>query len=76
MTELPSVVSATWVADHLDDEDVVLADVRGPNAHTRAHLPGSIPLVVGAPGQFTDDDVVAAFADEAGLQATPARHNG
>jgi thiosulfate/3-mercaptopyruvate sulfurtransferase len=56
------------VADHLADEDVVLADVRGPNAHTRAHLPGSIPLVVGAPGQFTDREVVAAFAQEAGLR--------
>ena len=33
---------------------VLLADVRGPNAHARGHLPGSIPLVVGAPGQFTD----------------------
>jgi thiosulfate/3-mercaptopyruvate sulfurtransferase len=68
MTDLPAVVSASWVAEHLGDEDVLLADVRGPNAHTRAHLPGSIPLVVGAPGQFTDAEVVAAFADEAGLR--------
>lgn len=68
MTVLPAVVSASWVAAHLGEEDLVLADVRGPNAHTRAHLPGSIPLVVGAPGQFTDRDVVAAFADEAGLR--------
>jgi thiosulfate/3-mercaptopyruvate sulfurtransferase len=68
MTAFPSVVLASWVAEHLGEEDVVLADVRGPNAHTRAHLPGSIPLVVGAPGQFTDRDVVAAFADEAGLR--------
>ena len=68
MTVLPAVVSASWVAAHLGEEDLVLADVRGPNAHTRAHLPGSIPLVVGAPGQFTDHAVVAAFADEAGLR--------
>jgi thiosulfate/3-mercaptopyruvate sulfurtransferase len=68
MTALPSVVSASWLAEHLGEEDLVLADVRGPNAHTRAHLPGSIPLVVGAPGQFTDREVVAAFADEAGLR--------
>lgn len=68
MSPLPPVVSASWVAEHLGEEDVVLADVRGPNAHTRAHLPGSIPLVVGAPGQFTDREVVAAFAREAGLR--------
>ena len=68
MTPMQSVVSASWVAEHLGEEDLVLADVRGPNAHMRAHLPGSIPLVVGAPGQFTENDVIAAFAEEAGLR--------
>ena len=55
---MPSVVDASWVADHLGDEDLRLADVRGPNAHMRGHLPGSIPLVLGVPGQFTDADVL------------------
>ena len=31
-------------------------------------MPGSIPLVVGAPGQFTDAGVVDAFAREVGLR--------
>ncbi|HEU0303318.1 MAG TPA: rhodanese-like domain-containing protein [Gaiellaceae bacterium] len=62
------VVSADWVAEHADEDDVLLADVRGPNAHARGHVPGSIPLVVGAPGQFTDPGVVDAFAREAGLR--------
>lgn len=65
---LPAVVDAAWVAEHLGEEGLVLADVRGPNAHARNHLPGAIPLVVGAPGQFTDDDVIRSFALEAGLR--------
>lgn len=68
MTALPPVVSAAWVAEHAHEEDVLLADVRGPNAHGRGHIPGSIPLVVGAPGQFTDPGVVGELAREVGLR--------
>ena len=68
MSVLPSVVTASWVAEHGADDDVLVADVRGPNAHARGHLPRSIPLVVGAPGQFTDSGVVEAFAREVGLR--------
>jgi len=67
-SELPPVVDGSWLAEHQGDDDLVVADVRGPNAHARGHLPGAIPLVVGAPGQFTDDEVVKAFALEAGLR--------
>lgn len=65
---MPSVVDAGWVAEHATEPDLVLADVRGPNAHMRSHLPGSIPLVLGVPGQFTDTEVLQAFASEAGLR--------
>ena len=68
MIALPSVVDIAWLEERLGDEGLVVADVRGPNAHARGHLPGSIPLVVGAPGQFTDREVVAAFAAEVGLR--------
>ena len=68
MSTLPPVVTASWVAEHGADDDVLVADVRGPNAHARGHLSGSIPLVVGAPGQFTDSDVVESFAREVGLR--------
>lgn len=68
MSALPPVVDAAWLAERLGDDDLLVADVRGPNAHARAHIPGSIPLVVGAPGQFTDEDVVGAFALEVGLR--------
>ena len=37
VSALPSVVSVDWVAEHADDDDVLLADVRGPNAHARGH---------------------------------------
>jgi thiosulfate/3-mercaptopyruvate sulfurtransferase len=66
--ELPPVVTAEWLEQHLGADDLVLGDVRGPNAHARGHLPGAIPLVLGAPGQFTDADVLGAFAAEAGLR--------
>jgi thiosulfate/3-mercaptopyruvate sulfurtransferase len=65
---LPSVVDAAWLADHLGEDGLLIADVRGPNAHSRGHIPGSIPLVVGAPGQFTDREVLEAFASEAALR--------
>ena len=68
MSALPPVVTESWVAEHGAEDDVRVADVRGPNAHARGHLPGSIPLVVGAPGQFTDKDVVESFAREVGLR--------
>src|SRR5262249_59217061 len=55
---LPPVVDAAWVAEHLGEEDLLLADVRGPNAHTRGHLPGSIPLVLGSPAPVTDPTVL------------------
>jgi thiosulfate/3-mercaptopyruvate sulfurtransferase len=68
VNELPAVVDAGWVAEHLGEPDVVLADVRGPNAHMRGHLPGSIPLVLGSPAQATDREVLEGFAKEVGLR--------
>jgi thiosulfate/3-mercaptopyruvate sulfurtransferase len=62
------VVDADWLAAHLEDDDLRLADVRGPNAHARGHIPGSIPLMVGTPGQFTSREVLEAFAAEAALR--------
>ena len=42
--------------------------MRGPNAHARGHLPGSIPLVLGSPAPVTDRDVVRELASEVGLR--------
>ena len=65
---LPPVVDAEWLAARLDDPDLVVGDVRGPNAHTRGHIPGSRPLVVGSPPPMTDPETVQALAVEVGLR--------
>ena len=54
---------STWASDGL-----LLADVRGPNAHMRGHLPGSIPLVLGSPAPVTDRAVLEELAAEVGLR--------
>jgi thiosulfate/3-mercaptopyruvate sulfurtransferase len=68
VSTLPSVVNAAWVAEHLGEEGLLLADVRGPNAHIRGHLPGSIPLVLGSPPPVTDRAVLQELAAEVGLR--------
>jgi thiosulfate/3-mercaptopyruvate sulfurtransferase len=65
---LPPVVDASWLADHAGEGDLLLADVRGPNAHTRSHIPGSIPMMIGTPGQFSSPELREAFASEAALR--------
>jgi thiosulfate/3-mercaptopyruvate sulfurtransferase len=65
--DLPFVVDADWLAAHLDDEDLLVADVRGPNAFARhGHIPGSIPLVLGSPPPASDEDAIRDFATEVG----------
>ena len=68
MADPPPIVDATWVQAHLGEPDFVLGDVRGPNAHQRGHLPGSIPLVLGSPPPVTDRDVLEELAGEVGLR--------
>jgi thiosulfate/3-mercaptopyruvate sulfurtransferase len=67
-SELPRVVDAAWLELHLDDPDVVVGDVRGPNAHMRGHIPGSRPLVLGSPPPGADDAAVAELAKEVTLR--------
>jgi thiosulfate/3-mercaptopyruvate sulfurtransferase len=64
--ELPPVVDADWLEAHLGESDLVVGDVRGPNAHTRGHIPGSIPLVLGSPPPSSDPETVESFAVEVG----------
>ena len=65
-SELPRVVDAEWLRAHLDD--VVVGDVRGPNAHMRGHIPGSRPLVLGSPPPGADESSVAELAKEVALR--------
>jgi thiosulfate/3-mercaptopyruvate sulfurtransferase len=62
------IVDATWLQQHLGEPDLVVGDVRGPNAHTRGHIPGSRPLVLGSPMPMSDPDSVRAFAGEVALR--------
>ena len=48
--------------------DLVVGDVRGPNAHARGHIAGSRPLVLGSPPPMSDADMLAALAPEVGLR--------
>jgi thiosulfate/3-mercaptopyruvate sulfurtransferase len=63
-SDLPAVVDTQWLAAHLSDEDVVVGDVRGPNAHARGHIPGSRPLVLGSPPPSADAESLAELAQE------------
>ncbi|HKT43948.1 MAG TPA: rhodanese-like domain-containing protein [Gaiellaceae bacterium] len=64
VSEFPSVVDAQWLAEHLGDEDLVVGDVRGPNAHARGHIPGSRPLVLGSPPPSADAEYLKELARE------------
>ena len=68
MSSLPPVVDAEWLQERLGESDLVVGDVRGPNAHTRGHIPGSRPLVLGSPMPMSDPETVRAFATEIGLR--------
>ena len=67
-SRLPAVVDAAWLAQHLGEPDVVVGDVRGPNAHSRGHIPGSRPLVLGSPPPGADEAQVAELAKEVALR--------
>ena len=68
MSDLPQVVDVAWLEGELGAEDLVLGDVRGPNAHARGHIPHSRPLVLGSPPPMSDPEVLAALAPEVGLR--------
>jgi thiosulfate/3-mercaptopyruvate sulfurtransferase len=62
------VVDSAWLAEHLDEDDLVVGDVRGPNAHMRGHIPGSRPLVLGSPPPAADEESARALAQEIALR--------
>jgi thiosulfate/3-mercaptopyruvate sulfurtransferase len=65
---LPQVVDVAWLQCELGADDLFLGDVRGPNAHSRGHIPGSKPLVLGSPPPMSDPAVLQALAPEVGLR--------
>ncbi|MFN2629324.1 MAG: sulfurtransferase [Gaiellaceae bacterium] len=72
MTDLPGVVDVEWLREHLADPDLVVGDVRGPNAHIRGHIAGSRPLVLGSPMPAADAEALGRFAKE--IQLRLRRH--
>ena len=68
MSDFPAVVDVAWLQGELGAEDLVLGDVRGPNAHARGHIPGSRPLVLGSPPPMSDREVLEPLAGEVGLR--------
>jgi thiosulfate/3-mercaptopyruvate sulfurtransferase len=68
VSDLPSVVDAAWLQEHAGEPDLVVGDVRGPNAHTRGHIPGSRPLVLGSPMPMNDEASLRDFAKEVALR--------
>jgi len=63
-----AVVDSSWLAANLGEEDLVVGDVRGPNAHMRGHIPGSRPLVLGSPPPAADEASARALAQEIALR--------
>lgn len=68
MSELPAIVDVEWLESELGAGDLFLGDVRGPNAHSRGHIPGSKPLVLGSPPPMSDREMLEALAPEVGLR--------
>jgi thiosulfate/3-mercaptopyruvate sulfurtransferase len=68
VSEFPQVVDVAWLEGELGADDLVLGDVRGPNAHARGHIPHSRPLVLGSPPPMSDPEVLGALAPEVGLR--------
>jgi thiosulfate/3-mercaptopyruvate sulfurtransferase len=67
-SDFPRVVDSSWLVAHLGEPDLVVGDVRGPNAHARGHIPGSRPLVLGSPPPGADDASVQELAKEVALR--------
>ncbi|HEY3578170.1 MAG TPA: rhodanese-like domain-containing protein [Gaiellaceae bacterium] len=65
---MKAVVDSAWLAEHLGDDDLVVGDVRGPNAHMRGHIPGSRPLVLGSPPPAANEESARALAQEIALR--------
>lgn len=68
MSEFPKVVDTAWLAAHQGEDGLLLGDVRGPNAHARGHIPGSLPLVLGSPPPSTDEEALFELAEEVALR--------
>jgi len=51
------LVTTDWVADHLDDDNVLIVDLRGEDDYAAGHIPGAIRITPGATFQAEIDGV-------------------
>lgn len=72
------LVTTDWLADHLDDENVLVLDLRNEEDYAAGHIPGAVRITPGAvfqtevrgvPGMIPPAEQVAASLAEVG--ATP-----
>jgi thiosulfate/3-mercaptopyruvate sulfurtransferase len=77
-SSIDRLVSTTWLADHMDDDSVLVVDLRKEEDYAAGHIPGAIQLtpnttfqaeVDGVPGMLPSADAVAASLTAMG--ATP-----
>jgi thiosulfate/3-mercaptopyruvate sulfurtransferase len=77
-SSIDRLVSTTWLADHLDDDSVLIVDLRKEEDYAAGHIPGAIRVtpgetfqaeVDGVPGMLPPAEAVAASL--ATIGATP-----
>ena len=73
------IVDVSWLHEHIDDENVVLLDVRSANLYERGHIPGAIsfdpnmpeglrkPAQSDAPLQIENDEVLGQTLGNHGM---------
>ncbi|MDA0677024.1 MAG: rhodanese-like domain-containing protein, partial [Chloroflexi bacterium] len=55
------LVSATWLSEHLDDDNLLIVDLRGEDDYNAGHIPGAVQLTPGSTFQETDANGVAGM---------------
>jgi thiosulfate/3-mercaptopyruvate sulfurtransferase len=77
-SSIDRLVSTTWLADHLDDDSLLVVDLRKEEDYAAGHIPGAIRLtpnttfqaeIDGVPGMLPSADAVADSLTEIGATA-------
>jgi thiosulfate/3-mercaptopyruvate sulfurtransferase len=55
------LVSATWLSEHLEDDNLLIIDLRGEDDYNAGHIPGAVRLTPGPVFQETDANGVAGM---------------
>ena len=66
------LVTTQWIEDNLDNESVVLIDLRGEDAYAEGHIPGAIRVQAGAVFQKEIDGVAGLIPPGAEVAASLA----